>query len=281
VFHANLIIGSSGTPLDSSLPVELTGQTFWRTRLPDGRIAVLVGRMLPLDETNRERLRYFHEELKVRVTVSAMPKTMYSELLDVHWSPLGGNVILVIPMREENLLSEQETPSAEQLHLPTRRFLYRSPRSNVDLIAPNGYKVAVVETAEVSEQIELTKEPPKLFELGSLSMRLEVGNLIAGSTIKALEPRRLVCIPNVGGGSPRSWEYIIHSRFDGSRLTAVIDRQSVALQNKNLAQPVAGLGEGEEIVMVAPAETLELTATLDQPSASKKLVWRFTLRDRR
>ena len=76
----------------------------------------------------------------------------------------------------------------------------------------------------------------------------------------ALESSCLACIPNVGGGSPRSWEYIIHSRFDGYRLTAVVRGQSVGLQNKGLAQPVVGLGEGEEILMVAPAETLELTA---------------------
>lgn len=112
-------------------------------------------------------------------------------------------------------------------------------------------------------------------------MQIDPDNLIAGSTIMALATSRLACIPNVGGGSPRSWEYIIHSRFDGSRLTAVIHGQSVALQNKNLAEPVGGLGEGEEIVMVAPAETLEFTATLDQPSTSNQLVWRFTLRDSR
>ena len=112
-------------------------------------------------------------------------------------------------------------------------------------------------------------------------MQIEPENLIADSPIKALAPRRLVCIPSVGGGRPRAWEYTIHSRFDGSRLTAEVHPLSAALQNKNLAQPVSGLDEGEEIVIVVPAETLKFTATLNQPSTSNHLVGRFTLRDRR
>jgi len=142
-------------------------------------------------------------------------------------------------------------------------FIIEAPAPRYYLISPNGNRVAVVETADVAVPIELAKGLPKLEELGSLTMHIEADNLIAGSTIKALAPRRLVCIPSVGGGSPRSWEYIIHSRFGGSRFTAVVHQLSAALRNKNLAQPVSGLGEGEEIVIVTPAETLELTATLD------------------
>ena len=108
VFHANLIIGASGTPLDSSLPVNLAGATLWRTRLRDGRIAVLIARLLPLDDVNRERIRYFREELGVHATFPTMPKTKYIELHSMHWSPEGGNVILVVPMGEEAFRSEQE-----------------------------------------------------------------------------------------------------------------------------------------------------------------------------
>jgi hypothetical protein len=280
VLHVNLLIGCSGIPLDSSLPVGLNGPTLWRRPLPDGRIAVLVGRLLSLSNQNREMIRYFHEELKVTVTKPTLTGREYSELHHMSWSAEGGNIIQVVPMGEEALRSAQEVP-AGQIHPMPRRFHFRSPRSTTDLIAPNGYKVAVVEMGEVAEQIELTKGIPKIAELGALSMKIEPDNLIAGSPIKALAPRRMVCIPSVGEGSPRSWEYIIDSRFDGSRLAAVVPKQSAALQNKNLVQPVNGLGDDEEIEMVAPAETLELTATLDQPSTSNQLVWRFTLRDRR
>ena len=214
VLYANLIIGATGTPLDSSLPVNLIGQTLWRTRLRDGRIAVLIARLLPLDDLNRERIRYFRQELGVHVTFATMPKTKYFELHDMHRSPEGGNVILVIPMGEEAFRSEQEVRNADQLNAEPRRFLFRSPRSAVDLIAPDGYRAAVIEAApEFVEEIELTKGIWKLVEVGSLIMQIEPENLMAGSPIIALAPRRLVCIPNVGGGSPRSWEYTIRSRF--------------------------------------------------------------------
>jgi hypothetical protein len=280
VLHANLIIGVSATALDSPLPVELAGQTLWRTRLPNGRIAVLVGRLLPLDEKNREHIRYFREELKPNVTVSSMPAVTYFEAHHILWSN-GGNIVLVIPMGDEAYRLEQEVPNNERSHSTVRRFHYRSPNATVDLIAPNRDKVAVVEVAGVEETIELTKGLPKLVELGSLTLRLEPDNLIAGSSIPALAPRRLICIPSVGGGSPHSWEYTINSRFDGSSFAAEVPQLSVALQNKNLAQAVDGLDEGEEIVMVIPAETLKITATFDQPSTSTKFVGRFTLRDRR
>lgn len=138
VFHANLIIGASGTPLDSSLPVNLAGPTLWRTRLRDGRIAVLVGRLLPLDDLNRDRIRYFREELGAHATFTTNPKTKYFELHDVNWSLEGGNVILVVPMGEEAFRSEQEVQNTRQLSSEPRPFLFRSPRSAVDLIAPDG-----------------------------------------------------------------------------------------------------------------------------------------------
>lgn len=210
-----------------------------------------------------------------------MPKNTYSELLDIHWSPGGGNVILVIPMGEEQFRSEQETPSNVQLRPTPRRFFYRSPRATVHLIAPNGNMVAVVEAAEFAGQFELIKGLPKLVELGSLTMRVKSNNLIAGSSIKALTPQGLVCIPTVDGGSPKNWVHTIHSRFDGSCLTAEIHKQSVALLNKNLLQPLGNLDESEELVLAVPAETLKLTATLDRPLTSTKLLGRFTLRDRR
>lgn len=46
----NLIIGQTNAPIDSPLPVEFSGgQVLWRTRLRDGRPAVLAARMLKLE----------------------------------------------------------------------------------------------------------------------------------------------------------------------------------------------------------------------------------------
>jgi hypothetical protein len=282
VLYANLIIGSPGTPLDCRLPLEFTpaGQTLWRTRLRDGRPAVLVARLLELDDQNSGHIRYLREELKPTATFSATPKAKYIEVYHLHWSPAGGNVILVVPMGEEACRSEDELmPYGVPLSEP-RHFWYRSTRSTAIVIAPNGLIVAVVELAEVEEQIELVNGIPKLVELGLLTMQLEPSNLIPGGKFIAA-PQKLVCLPNIGGGSPRNWEYIVHARFDGSCLSAELRQNSTSLQNRNLTEPLVGLGANEEITITIPADTIKLASTLDVPSTSTQLVGRFTLREQR
>lgn len=282
VLYANLIIGSAGTPLDCPLPVEFApaGQTLWRTRLRDGRPAVLVARLLELDDQNRQHIKYLREELKPTATFSTMPTDKYVEICHLHWSPEGGNVLLVAPMGEEACRSEQELMSCDGLPTTPRHFCYRSSVSTADLIAPNGLRVAVIELAEANKLIELVKGLPKLVELGLLTMRIEPGNLITGGKFIA-SPQRLVCVPQVGGASPRSWEYMVHARFDGSSLTAELRQNSTSFQNRNLIAPVNGLEVSEEIVITIPAGTLKLTSTLDFPSTSTQLLGRFTLRDQR
>jgi len=132
--------------------------------------------------------------------------------------------------------------------------------------------------AEADKQIELVKGLPKLVELGSLTMRIEPGNLIAGSKFIA-SPCRLACSPSVGGASPRAWEYTIHARFDGSRLSAELRQMSTSLQNRNLTAAASDLDASEEIVIIIPAATLKLTSTPNLPSSSTELLGKFILRD--
>ncbi len=109
--HVNLIIGDSGTPLDSPLPSEFSGgQAMWRARLRNGRPAVLVGRMLKLDNQNRDHIKHYRETLKPTVTFSRAHKNPYIELCHFLWSA-GGNVILIIPMGDEAIRFEQESPN--------------------------------------------------------------------------------------------------------------------------------------------------------------------------
>lgn len=281
VLYANLIIGAAGTPLECPLPAEFlpAGKPLWRKQLRDGRPAVLVGRLLALDDQNREHIRYLREELKPTATFTTMPTPRYLELYHIHWSPEGGNVILVVPMGEEAFRSEQDLLPAGALPTAPRHFRYRNSRSSADLIAPNGLRVAIIKTPEVDRQIELVKGFPKVVELGPITMRIEPDNLIAGNEFTAA-PRKLVCVPNVGGASPRTWEYMIHARFDGSCLSAEVRQQSAALRNRTAAQ-VSELDDSEEIVMAIPSAPLKLSATLDLPSTSTELLGRFTLRDRR
>jgi hypothetical protein len=157
VLYANLIIGSTGTSLDCSLPEQLNGPTLWRTRLRNGRPAVLVGRVLPLDDQCRERIKYFREELKPTVTLTTMPSSKYMEIYDVHWSPEGGNVVCIVPMGDEAVRSEDEHLQVDPLPPTPRSFRYQNFPSTVELIAPNGLTVALVELAEVDKEIELVR----------------------------------------------------------------------------------------------------------------------------
>ena len=129
----------------------------------------------------------------------------------------------------------------------------------------------------VDQAIDLTKNVPKEVEIGRMSLRLDAANLIAGSKIKVLEPVKLLPKFNISGAAPdNGWEYTIRGDFDGSRLSVNVDPVSAGLQNKKLSgPPVTGLGDDEEIVIVAPVRAVTLDAALDSPTTSTKLFGRF------
>jgi hypothetical protein len=275
----NLIIATAGSALDCPLPAEFSGATlFWRARLPDGRLAVLIGRVMTLDGENREKIRFYRETLKPTATYTGPVRDPYIELHHLPWSP-GGNVVLVVPMGNEAVRVDEDVTSlrATATH---REFLYKSPRSATSIIAPNGVRVAVLEIHEVEKQIDLVKDVPSIHEVGVVSMRVEPSNLIAGSEFIA-SPCILVSTPTVSGASLRSWEHLVFPRFDGFALTAELRQLSTSLQNKNLAAPLSRLEDGEELTICIPSETLNLVATIDAPSTSAKVLGRFTLRDSR
>jgi hypothetical protein len=281
VLYANLIVGAAGTTLSSPLPAQFGGgQALWRAQLRDGRTAILVGRMLPLDSHNRDEINYIREQLKPTATFSSMPSRAYIEILHLHWSPEGGNVVQVVPMGNEAIRSEQETTPPSGLSDQPRMFQYQSPHSTVEVVAPNGFRVAVLELDSVDEKFELVKNRPSTHNVGVLKVRVEQSNLIAGSKFMA-SPCWLECIPAIGGGSPHNWAYAVFARFDGSALTIELRQNSVSLRNCNLAKGISQLDDGEELVMTMPLETLKLVATLDAPATSMDVVGRFILRDSR
>lgn len=61
IFYANLLIGDVGVSLDCPLPTEFAhiGQTLWRARLRDNRLAVLVGRLRELSDEDRHDINFF------------------------------------------------------------------------------------------------------------------------------------------------------------------------------------------------------------------------------
>lgn len=276
----NLIVGPAGTSSNCPLPAQFSGaNVLWRAGLPNHRLAVLIARMLKLDDENRKKIEFYRKELKPTVTFSSTPREPYVEpyveIHHVHWSP-GGNVVLVVPMGHEAFRSEQEliAPTAR------RNFRYQSPHSVAEIIAPNGMLVAVLELDEVIQEIEVAKNQPSTHELGILKMRLEPSNLIEGSEFIA-SPCRLVCVPSIAGASPRDWTYTVYPRFDGFTLSAEVMQMSISFLNKNFATPLSQLSDREELVVKIPSENLRILATMGAPETSARLLGHFNLRDRR
>jgi len=281
LLHANLILGRTGIPHDCPLPAELlpAGQALWRTRLRDGRPAVLVARMLEIDSNNRDHITRLREQLRPTVTFSGMPRRKYVELYSVHWSAEGGNVILAVPMGEEAFRSEKESAPASSAQAVTPRVLrFRCASSSTHISAPNGSAVALVEVEGADTTLRLAKGQAADLDVGAVKVEIEPRTLIPGSQFIA-SPSRLLCYPSVDGASPRTWEYTVFCRFDGFTFSVELRQLSTSLRNKNLPAPLNQLGDGEELILTIPKGTLHLSPTLDAPTASSRLLGRFLLRD--
>jgi hypothetical protein len=119
----NLIIGPPRAPLDYPPPPEFAGgQPLWRSRLANERPAVLLGRILPLDDQNREHIRYHREKLKPTATTPTTQRPRYMEVMQI-LNPSDGNLILNIPIGEEAFRSEQDFVQSGAIE----RFTYVGP----------------------------------------------------------------------------------------------------------------------------------------------------------
>lgn len=281
--HANLIIGPTGATMDLPLPAEFqpAGQALWRTRLRDGRLVLLVGRMLETDSQNRDHIEYIRSDLKPTITFGQMPSgRKYVEVFHVHWSPGGGNVVLAIPMGAEAFRSDDEGLPSATHSLMERQFLFGREQVTANVIAPNGASVAQVELHAADLTLNLIEGTPWVVDVGSITLRLNPGNLIEGSTFVAA-PIELISRPTIGGVSPPCWRNLLHGRFDGTLFHLEMRQGSIAFQNRNLASAVHGLEDTEELLMAFPSKVINVSASLANPIASIAVPARFTLRDRR
>ncbi len=282
VFHANLLIGDAGVAFDCPLPAEFApaAQTLWRTRLRDDRLAVLVGRLLELSDENRQHIRFIRQELKPTVTFSSMPSGgKQVEIHHLHWSPQGGNVVLVVPMGNEALRADDEqVASYEQSE--ARTFSLESESAELTICAPDGRPVAAIRVDGLQHSLSVVKGSPLRVVAGHLHLDLLVPNLVFGSSFIAT-PSKLPHVIRVGAASPRDWNYSIAARFDGTAMAVELRQLSSSLRNANLANPVHGLAAGEELVLTMPAETLTFKLTADVPSTTCEFAGRLTLRDQR
>jgi hypothetical protein len=276
VCYVNLVIDTVGMPSNSGLPAEFGGaRELWCARLRDGRRAVLLVRALPLDSQNSAQIKFLREELQPKLSVSGPVGDAYVELVHLHWSPQGSNVVLVVPMGDEAVRSEQQlVPSGGP-----RRLRYQNSQATAAVLAPKtGLLVAGLDLDCIDKEIELVKNQPSTHSLGTIRLRLITDNLIAGSGFMA-PPSRLIFIPVVDGGSPRDWGCNVFARFDGFSLSAELMNCSVSLRNRNLPKTMSQLNDKEELIMVIPEKPAKIAATMDDPVRSLEVFARFILRD--
>jgi hypothetical protein len=275
---ADLFIGAPGTPEGFPLPAQFgRAQPLWRVALSDGRPAVLVGSVNPLDGEAVRQIKYYREELKPTASFRSDPgNDAYLELVHLSWSA-NGNVLLIVPMGDEAFRVVTNGSSSPEGNAELRRFHFVNPGCTGDLLAPDGRCVAKIEFAPADMQIELVKGQAATLTIGSVSLRLETANLVAGNKFIA-PPLTLTCLPSVGGRSPRNWTYTVLGNFEGSALSLVIRPSSAGLNNRNGA--VVGLGDDEQIGLAFPFPELKLLVTIEQPSLSAALLGEFSLVER-
>lgn len=282
VFHANLLVGDAGIEIECPLPAEFlpAAQPLWRARLRDNRLAVLVGRLLALSEDDQQHIRHIREELKPTVTFSSMPSGgKQVEIHHLHWSPQGGNVVLVVPMGEEAFRSDDEPVGADK-HSQPRSLSLDAKSSESAVCAPDGRKVVAIRIDGLHDSVSVVKGRTIRVVAGQLHLQLLLSNLVLGSRFIA-SPCRLPHTLTVGMTPPRDWDYSIAAHFDGTAMMVEVRQLSTALRNANTANPVAGLAGEEELVLVMPEETLKFRLTPDEPTTTCALSGKLTLRDQR
>jgi hypothetical protein len=282
VLILNLLVILDGSSVVTVVPRELQGaRPIWRAALSGGRTALLVGRLLEMDEHNRDELRFLRQELGIKVNFarpSAAPR--YIEIRRVSWSPEGGNVLLVVPMGEEGFRVEQPNPdqtsaTAEPVALVLPVFV---PNSTAAITAPNGAVVGTVNIDGANSYLRIIKNHRVSHTIGTVTLSIIADALVFGrsfTTPSAL----LVCQPSIDGGQPRNWEYRVRSRFDGAVLSSEIARVSTCLRNAILSTPMPHLKAEEELLLSAPVDGLTLAATASKVTSSAPLVASFLLRD--
>jgi hypothetical protein len=182
-------------------------------------------------------------------------------------------------MGDEAFRSDDEPVSAEEA-ATIRRFRYEAPVCECAISAPDGRRVAAVSLSEVNDVIELTKGKPLDISLGQVQIALLVTNIAQGSSFVAV-PVKLAQSLKIGGISPKSWEFTVTARFDGSAMVVEILQLSTGLRNANLLTGMEGLADNEELTLTIPKETIRTSVSVAHPRISAPIIGRLCLRARR
>jgi hypothetical protein len=113
--------------------------------------------------------------------------------------------------------------------------------------------------------------------LNNLTFEIDPAKDDAGSP-PALERVLFPNAPAVDGCKPRTWDYAF-DLHNGSGIAVLrTSPSSIALRAANCTTGLDTLGPNEELVMVAPAGGLTLTASREIPRVSADIISAFSLR---
>ncbi len=276
----NLLVGRDAAKVPPPIPRELApAMTLWRSRLRNQRPVLLLGRLIPMDDSNRKLIDYYRREMNPKVNFSKLPEKPYVELRPIAWDAVGGNVMLVIPMGKEAIRTTPEPTDAEAGD--SRAIAISSPPASISINAPNGAVVATLSLSGVTRELTIRRNVDVRGNLGTATLTIDASSLIVGDDIYFRTPRiSCTCLPSIDEGQPRVWDYSVHARFDGHRLHVEISPMSVALRSSNLDTAMRHVRETEEIIFKAPVETLHLSADASAPQTTISLEASFLLRDK-
>jgi hypothetical protein len=274
VLILNLLVGKSTTPL----PAAFGGAVqIWRSPLKDGRVAVLVCGILPMNEENAKTLKHIRSELNPKANYEGKLVGQPPYLECVFAVPgSGGNVVFVVPMGAEGYRFEGD--DAELPSLEPRPIQITSPDAAIPILAPDGEDVGTLSIDGITTEIALLKNRNVVGPLGTVTLsidseRLRFGEVFARPTVG------IESLPSIAGGQPKTWAYPVNTRFDGEELTVGIGLISCALRNANVAVPMDALKEGEELLIRAPVTEIELRVSRTKRIDSQPLTGSFRLRD--
>jgi hypothetical protein len=274
VFLLNLLVGRSAASLPNAF---VNCAQIWQSSLRDSRIAVLIGRILPMDRENEKQLNFIRSELNPRANFEGKltGHPPYLECIHAFWSP-GGNVVFVVPMGTEGYRFEGDDREADTTN--SQQIRIAGPTISVPISAPNGAIVATLSITGATSDIALVKNTNVTGILGTLTLSIDEEALRFGEQFTRPSVA-ISCVPTIGNVQPKTWDYSLQTRFDGNQLNVSIGAISVALRNKNLPVPMSVLKDDEELLMRAPAVEITLSANREHPSVSASLPCSFRLRD--
>jgi hypothetical protein len=281
VLILNLLVGTNSNISPRDFPDEFSGATiFWSTTLRNGRPVVLLGRVLEMNESHREQIRYERFIINAKATFSKPPKNPYLEMLRITWDKFGGNVIHVVPKGGEAIRIEGDASvNFSATNLPDcRSITISNPDAAFRIKAPNGSEVGTLTISSTAKQVDLIKNSTVRASLGRVTLSIDPSRLIFGQRFFT-PPIMCRCVPTIDGAQPRVWEYTVLCFFDGTTLRAEIREMSCGLRNINLALPMKHVTSTEEIALTAPVKRLSVGATASEPRSSADLEAGLLLRD--